>query len=196
MVQRQPLVWFIGIAKSRFVATAPVWLIGEERDRQQFVLAVEAGQLGSFRPGELPEDAQRRYAERTSKQRLHQPMFRGRVMIAYESRCAVCRLNHPDLLDAAHIVSDVEELGAPVVSNGMALCKIHHAAFDRNILGVRPDLVVQIREDILAEVDGPMLRHGLQEIHGQSLAVLPRRSSEQPDQHLLEVRWEQFRRSA
>lgn len=76
----------------------------------------------------------------------------------------------------------------------MALCKVHHAAFDRNILGIRPDLIVQIREDILAEVDGPMLRHGLQEIHGQSLSVLPRRSSDQPDRQLLEERWNQFRR--
>ena len=41
--------------------------------------------------------------------------------------------------------------------NGLALCKIHHAAYDSRILGVSPDLVVQIRADILDETDGPLL---------------------------------------
>lgn len=36
--------------------------------------------------------------------------------------------------------------------NGMALCKIHYASFDAHILGIRPDFVVEIREDILAEM--------------------------------------------
>jgi len=47
--------------------------------------------------------------------------------------------------------------GEPIVPNGLALCKLHHAAFDRHILGVRPDLVVEVRLDILREVDGPMV---------------------------------------
>jgi len=41
------------------------------------------------------------------------------------------------------------------VPNGLALCKIHHAAFDMNILGIRPDHVVEIRTDVLEERDGP-----------------------------------------
>ena len=35
--------------------------------------------------------------------------------------------------------------GEPVVSNGLALCNLHHAAYDRNILGVTPDLKVEVR---------------------------------------------------
>jgi putative restriction endonuclease len=36
------------------------------------------------------------------------------------------------LLDAAHIVADKDEqLGQPVVPNGIPLSKIHHAAFNR-----------------------------------------------------------------
>lgn len=195
MAERLPVVWFIGIAKSRFVATAPVWLIGEEPQNRQFVLALEPGQRALYEPGEQPDEDLRRYAERISKQRLHQPMFRGRVMVAYGQRCAICRLNHADLLDAAHIVSDAEDLGAPIVANGLALCKIHHAAFDRNILGVRPDLVVQIRRDILEESDGPMLRHGLQDVHGQPLSVLPTRQADQPDPGRLELRWDAFQKA-
>jgi len=119
-------------------------------------------------------------------------MFRARVLAAYESRCALCQLRHVELLDAAHIVPDGQPNGDPVVPNGLALCKIHHAAYDRNILGVRPDLVIEIRHDVLDEIDGPMLRHGLQEMNGLLLTVPSARRS-QPDRLRLEQRYAQFR---
>ena len=43
----------------------------------------------------------------------------------------------------------------------MSLCRLHHEAFDRLLLGVHPDRVVHVRRDVLEEVDGPMLMHGL-----------------------------------
>lgn len=122
--------------------------------------------------------------------RLHQPVFRARVLAAYERTCAVCRLKHVDLLDAAHILSDAEG-GLPIVPNGLSLCKIHHAAYDRNILGIRPEYTVEIRADVLVEVDGPMLRHGLQELHGAAL-TLPTRPQNHPDRDLLAARFETF----
>ena len=75
----------------------------------------------------------------------------------------------------------------------MALCKIHHAAYDRRILGVRPDLVVEIRGDLLEEIDGPMLRYGLQERHGQPLMTVPKQRAERPDRDLLEQSYAGFR---
>jgi putative restriction endonuclease len=115
--------------------------------------------------------------------------------MAYRECCAVCRLHHPELLEAAHILPDRHPQGHPVVPNGLALCKIHHAAFDRNILGIRPDLVVEIRRDILQEEDGPMLRHGLQELHGQDLVVVPRARELKPDPTRLEERYQLFRQA-
>jgi putative restriction endonuclease len=79
------------------------------------------------------------------------------------------------------------------VPNGMALCKLHHAAFDRHILGVRPDLQIVVRDDILAEVDGPMLLHGLQGFHGSKLSVIPTRRAERPSEEFLEQRWQRFK---
>lgn len=99
----------------------------------------------------------RRYVMAESKRRLHQPVFRATVMRAYETRCAVCSLAHGQLLDAAHIVPDSDEAGIPTVRNGLAMCKIHHAAYDAHIMGVSPDYVVKIRADLLDEIDGPML---------------------------------------
>jgi putative restriction endonuclease len=106
------------------------------------------------------------------------------VIDAYRQQCALCKLRHEELLDAAHIVADSEPDGEPVIPNGLALCKLHHAAFDRFFLSVRPDYAIEIRRDLLQETDGPMLRHGLQGMHGQKI-VLPSRMSLRPSQELL-----------
>ena len=114
-------------------------------------------------------------------------------MRAYRKRCAVCNLGHVNLLDAAHIVPDRDPRGIAAVTNGMSLCKIHHAAFDANILGIDPKLVVHVREDILREKDGPMLEHGIQATDGASLRVVPRRVEDRPAARFLEQRYEEFR---
>jgi putative restriction endonuclease len=94
-------------------------------------------------------------------------------------------------LDAAHIVSYAEG-GTHLVTNGMSMCTIHHRAYDLDILGVRPDGVAEVRADVLEEVDGPMLRHGLQEVHGATL-YLPRSPAMRPSVEGLEQRYERFR---
>jgi putative restriction endonuclease len=134
---------------------------------------------------------QRRYAEQTVRERLHQPVFRARVMHAYLSTCAICNLKHADLLDAAHIISDGDVNGIAHVTNGLALCKIHHAAYDRNLLGITPDYSVRINGALLDEVDGPMLRHGLQDMHGRPLTI-PKRRAEQPSREALALRFAEF----
>ncbi len=186
-----PLIWFVGIAAGQYQPIYPVWIVGDEPELLQFAIALDQGQR-LIEPGEDVGADTKRYMERLNKVRLHQPMFRARVLAAYESRCALCRLRHVELLDAAHIIADGQPHGDPVVPNGLAMCKIHHAAYDRNILGVRPDLVVEIRQDILDEIDGPMLRHGLQEMKGQRLTVPSSRRS-RPDKIRLEERYEAFR---
>lgn len=190
MRRELPLIWFLGFAPGRYTALYPVYLRSEEPRLRRFVVALDEEQRHAP-VGDIGEAA-RRYAERVTWQRLHQPVFRAGVMRAYETHCAVCALGHAPLLDAAHITPDAALRGEPVTSNGLALCKIHHAAFDANILGIRPNLTVHIRADVLHEVDGPMLRHGLQEHHDRALLVVPRSRRDQPDQDRLAERYESF----
>jgi putative restriction endonuclease len=117
--------------------------------------------------------------------------FRQRVIRAYQERCALCSLRHQELLDAAHITPDRDPEGEPVVSNGVALCKLHHAAFDGFFFAIRPDYVIEVRPSILAEHDGPMLAVGLQEIHERRI-FLPKRSMDRPDPARLERRYADF----
>ena len=96
-------------------------------------------------PSESDHDIPRRaYITTTVRQRLHQRGFRERVLHAYREQCALCRLRHTELLDAAHIITDREEEGTPQVSNGLSLCKLHHAAFDRFLLGITPDYTIPV----------------------------------------------------
>jgi putative restriction endonuclease len=181
------------ITRGVFVPIFPVFVIDEDLRRHQFVIAVDEALRILIRPNELSE-VERRYAEQITRRRLHQAMFRGMVVRAYDVRCAVCRLHHGDLLDAAHITADAEETGLAIVTNGLSLCKIHHASYDRNLLGISPDYRVKINRALLDEIDGPMLKHGLQEMDGL-LLTLPARKAECPDRGRLAARFDQFKAS-
>lgn len=188
----QPLILFRKEQPNILTPVMPVYVVDDEPENRQFVIALDE----SFRyMGDVRElsEPQREYARRLAKQRLHQPAFRTRVLLAYETRCAICELRHGSLLDAAHIVPDSEPLGLPTTSNGLALCKIHHAAYDQNMLGVSPDYRVAINHAVLEEIDGPMLKHGLQEMHGREILV-PTRAKDRPDRDGLAWRWERFAR--
>lgn len=192
MRDRSPLIWFFGVGPGIYQAIFPVFFAEEEPALHQFVMLLDSVP-DLAEPGSVIEGALRRYVMQETRRRLHQPVFRASVLRAYAKRCAVCALGHSELLDAAHIVPDSDEAGIASVRNGLAMCKIHHAAFDRLILGVRPDLVVEIRSDLLEEIDGPMLKYGLVERHGQHLMSVPRVLAERPDTILLERTYERFR---
>ncbi len=95
-------------------------------------------------------------------------------------------------MDAAHIIEDGKPEGQPVVPTGLSMYKIHHAAFDAKILGIRPDLTLHVRRDILDEVDGWMLKGGIQGVHDKRLEVVPSIRAARPDPVRLESRYNEF----
>jgi len=189
-----PLILLRKIATGVYVPVFPVYVMDDDRSARRFTIAVDESLRFMPKPAEWTDD-QRRYAERLVRQRLHQPEFRGRVIRAYATRCTVCSLRHGELLDAAHIIGDTEVGGLPIVTNGLAMCKIHHSAYDARLLGISPDYRVTIDSDLLAETDGPMLRYGIQAMHGGTLQ-LPARRADWPDKERLAARFEAFGRCA
>lgn len=182
-----PIILFEKPLANLYVPVFPVYVIGVDHGSRHFIIDLDDSRLRTSVDVKLDK----RYVERVVRQRVHQPMFRARVLSAYSKRCAVCTLKYPELLDAAHIISDSDERGLPVVTNGMAMCKIHHAAYDQNFLGVSPDYVVHINGRLLADRDGPMLQFGLQAMNGKALE-LPSRRDDRPDRDYLAERFEQF----
>jgi putative restriction endonuclease len=198
MERQVPLIYFHGVVPGLYVAEWPVYIVGDDPAQLTFTVSVEErrfASLGSLPPKSEETEIRRRYVTRLFRQRLHQREFRERVVRAYQHHCAICRLRRNELLDAAHIIGDAEPLGVPSVRNGLALCSLHHAAFDRHVIGITPDYVVQVRREVLEQEDGPMLIHGLQGFHGTGLFV-PRSPTAQPDRQLLEERYSHFRQLA
>lgn len=185
-----PLIWFVGTGDGVYSAHYPVYLHGHDDVALEFTVALDDEQRALADDDRLDPLTKAHYVERLTRMRLHQPLFRSRVLRAYQTTCAVCRLRHASLLDAAHIVTDAAG-GQPVVTNGLALCKIHHAAYDQYLLSVTPTYRVAIAPSVLRERDGPMLLHGLQEAHGWSIQ-LPRRRAEHPDRDALAERHATF----
>ena len=190
-----PLIYLHKISKGKYYVHTPVFIVGDDPQRLKFTVAAKQGlnfrEMG-FVVNE-PEEKYliREYETRLVKQRMHQQTFRELVLDAYRSQCAICNLKHRELLDAAHIIPDSHEMGHAVVSNGLSLCKMHHATYDSNIIGISPDFIVHVREDILQENDGPMLKYGIQSINKQKI-ILPRNYKDQPDRERLEERFINF----
>jgi putative restriction endonuclease len=188
----KPFAYFFGIDKGVYHPIWPAYVVADDPKALTFTVAVGIAPVGKIGALRLSDDIPRRYAMQVTRQRMHQAAFRQRVLTAYERRCTVCRLRRAELLDAAHILPDAHPDSRAIVSNGLALCRLHHGAFDTYLMGIRPDLTVEVRQDVLDEIDGPTLLHALQGIHGTQIAV-PRRHELRPDVEYLDERYRLFR---
>ncbi len=194
-----PLIYFKSVSEGRYNAYFPVIVTGDNSKSMEVKVDLtpsviqQTGVFDSMRDGGgfEHEDLLRRYSVAMVKKRMHQSLFRERVISAYRKRCTICGIKHEELLDAAHIVPDNDIAGDPVVSNGLSLCKIHHASFDKLIIGISPDYTVKVREDVLEEKDGDMLMYGLQRTDGKSI-LLPKGRQNFPDRERLERTYQRF----
>jgi putative restriction endonuclease len=191
---RVPLVYFIGTKPGSYKPVFPCFVTEDDPLRRVVTVTPGAlrGPIDEPTPVLLEDPIERRYAVRQTRVRLHQARFRARVVPAYSSQCAICRLKELRLLDAAHIVGDIEDLGEPRITNGLSLCAIHHRAFDHNLVGISPDYIVHVSRSLREDEDGPMLDL-LKRFHERPLHV-PTRPRDRPDREGLDVRFSEFRR--
>lgn len=191
--QRIPIMYFLGIAPGRYQVMMPAFIASWDGPGLKTQVAFGQPDVGLL--GAPANEAERRYALRVVQQRLHQASFRQAVLSAYGGRCAVSGLPEAMLLDAAHIVADADEkLGQPIIANGLALSKLHHAALDAHLIGTDPDFRIHVSEKLLVQRDGPMLE-ALKGLGGAKL-LLPNRAKDHPDRDRLAVRFERFRVAA
>ncbi len=186
-----PLVYLFGITEGRYLPVWPVYVVRDHPEQLAFSVAVDAPYMRALSEpglGLVSMEARRAYVTVLTQKRVHQQGFRERVLRAYQQQCAVCRFRHEALLEAAHILPDSDPRGEPIVSNGLALCALHHAAYDRHLLGITPQCTIDIRPDIRRAIDGPTLVHGLQDFQGKSIAT-PRAPHEKPRPDFLAERY-------
>lgn len=190
MRQRVPLVYFLGVVRSRYLAVWPVFVVHDDPENREFQLRIHDSLAAAQ---ETPWLSPARPDPAAAEEEVSETLFRERVLEAYRTQCAVCRLQVRGLLGAARIWPRSEG-GQPLVENGLALCELHRAAFDRMFLGIRPDFTVEVRREVLEHPDDSPMRRGLLDIHDTTIAV-PRRDRDRPDPLLLAVRLERFRQA-
>lgn len=124
---------------------------------------------------------ERREVVRTVTEWIRRRDFRIRVLGAYDNHCAVCRLQL-ELVEAAHIIP----VGAPgsndLTSNGLALCRLHHGAYDESLIGIREDYHITANDGKLAELRRRNLAAGEQLLSTLvcSTILLPQNQTEWP----------------
>ena len=95
-------------------------------------------------------ETRRRVLSQTYKT-LRATDFRDRVLKAYSHRCAMCGLQL-DLLDGAHILPVSEPGSTDDTSNGIALCTLHHRAYDRRLVTFDPSYRIHLNDALLGKL--------------------------------------------
>lgn len=192
---KAPLIYFYGVRPGMYQPIWPVYI--SHFDARALTCAVVADEALSVEPpGTSLHDAtadriRRGYITVQAKKRIHQAAFRLHVLNAYKHRCAICCLPRSELLQASHILPDRDERGVPEVRNGLALCHLHHGAFDADLLGIRPDGHIELSRALRETQDGPTLEHALKAFDGQPLHK-PSRRDQWPHEEFLEERYTRF----
>lgn len=185
----QPFIYFHAIAPAVYTAIWPCFVKQIHVERQ--VALIEVGSqttLDSVGNYSLERtEIESRYRVQESKVRLHQASFRAAVLDAYKDSCAITGLPEPRLLEAAHILPDSEIGDKQLISNGIALNRLHHKAFDGGLLRIKPDYTIAIG-DRLKELDSSKyVRDSFLKFDGEKICV-PNNPSDRPDPELLEIK--------
>ena len=110
-----------------------------DRDADEVATLIDATpeeETGLVESSTTPEQLARRVQLVEIMRAFRDARFRPLVLQAYGSRCAVCG-TALKLVDAAHIVPVSDPRGDDIVNNGLALCRLHHGAYDTGLLGVQ-----------------------------------------------------------
>lgn len=189
--RQDPIIYFEPIREGFYLPYFPVYISEFDTVARviRFSIDTEVGVSAISDTVEDPmKSVPKSYTMTQTRRRVHQPLFRIRVLSAYSVRCAVCGIERAELLDAAHIIPDSYEHGVPEVSNGLALCKLHHAAYDRNLVGITGGYKIQLSKRVeLSSPTGVMLAIPMERtIH------VPRSLTLKPRPELLDERYSEF----
>lgn len=125
------------------------------------------------------------------RQRINQQFFREAVLCSYENRCCISGISNRSLLEACHISSwldDVKNRTNP--RNGLCMNPLFHKAYDRFLISVTPDYVIEISDEMISDVAEEHFRTYLEALHKTKI-FLPEKFL--PDRNLLEIHYGKYK---
>ena len=128
----------------------------------------------------------RRYAVTKTRHAVRALDFRARVLSAYEQRCAMCGVQLK-LVEGAHILPVHQPGSTDATSNGIALCALHHRAYDRGLVTFDTNYLILISEQKVAELRAVELDGGLEDFRKSLRCVIkvPAEESSRPNQYFV-----------
>jgi len=122
------------------------------------------------------------------RKRLRDASFQERVLTAYNHHCAMCGVQL-DLVQAAHIIPVSHEEGTDQTSNGIALCALHHYAYDRGLIFIDEEYSVEINQNKIDNLRSISRDDGLEEFSDalRALIILPPTISDRPHVDCLRI---------
>lgn len=131
---------------------------------------------------------ERRTVIQTVRKKLRDSSFQNRVLTAYNYQCAMCGVQL-DLVQAAHIVPVSHEAGTDQTSNGMALCALHHYAYDRGLVFVDEEYSIELNDSKITQLRSISRDEGLEEFTEalRKMIVLPPGRLDRPHRDYLSI---------
>jgi putative restriction endonuclease len=93
----------------------------------------------------------RKFAILSTKRAMRALDFSRRILSAYEQRCAVCGVQLR-LVDGSHILPVAHPDSTDQTANGVALCALHHRAYDRGLVTFDAKFKVHINEPMVEKL--------------------------------------------
>ena len=119
----------------------------QELEVQALRLIKEFLQISHKAQPEIPYIPIGKEREVVIKQRTNQHLFRNMVLSAYNNACCITGIARPELIEACHIIDWKEdEKNRLNPCNGLAMNTLFHRAYDKMLIGITPDLRIEISE--------------------------------------------------
>jgi len=120
--------------------------------------------------------------------KLRDVSFRKRVLTAYSFHCAACGIQLR-LVEAAHIIPVNHDNSTDETRNGLALCALHHRAYDQALITVLDNYSVQVNRNQAAELQKQKLSDGLAKFSQdlRPIIVLPPSVSDRPHAEYIRI---------
>lgn len=108
--------------------------------------------------------------------------FKPQVTRAYRHKCAMCQYALK-LVDAAHIVPVAYPGSTDEVTNGVALCRLHHGAYDNGLVGIQSDYSIVVNPDAESRLRQLRLETGIDDFKARlpPRIIVPSEQEVRPD---------------